>query len=108
MPQIVALPLIIEVATPDKKYVICQADYPGNYYAYGKSVNEDDVIWNRDRITESDRGWVKAISGADQFIFGYTPLHVLLQFANQHYIDTGAVFTGNLTLLQIQGGESYL
>lgn len=66
-------------------------------------MNEDDVIWNRDRITESDRGWVKAISGADQFIFGHTPLHLPLQFANQHYIDTGAVFTGNLTLLQIQG-----
>lgn len=108
LPQIVALPLIIEVATPGKKYVICHADYPGNYYAYGKLVNEDDVIWNRDRITASDHGQVEAISGADLFIFGHTPLHLPLQFANQHYIDTGAVFTGNLTLLQIQGDESLL
>lgn len=108
LPQIVALPLIIEVATPGKKYVICHADYPGNYYAHGKSVNADDVIWNRDRITASDHGRVETISGADQFIFGHTPLHMPLQFANQHYIDTGAVFTGNLTLLQIQGGESHL
>lgn len=108
LPQIVALPLIIEVATPGKKYVICHADYPGNYYAYGKSVNEDDVIWNRDRITVSDHGQVEAISGADQFIFGHTPLKTPLQFANQHYIDTGAVFTGNLTLLQIQRGRLQL
>ncbi|ECI5354329.1 serine/threonine protein phosphatase [Salmonella enterica subsp. enterica] len=106
--KVAALPLIIEVSTPDKKYVICHADYPGNHYAYGKPVNEDDVVWSRERITASDHGRVESISGADQFIFGHTPLHLPLQFANQHYIDTGAVFTGNLTLLQIQGGDTHL
>ncbi|WP_336220509.1 metallophosphoesterase [Citrobacter amalonaticus] len=101
LPQIVALPLIIEVATLGKTHVICHADYPGKHYGYGKPVNEDDVMWSRDRITTSDHGQVETISGADQFIFGHTPLHLPLQFANQHYIDTGAVFTGNLTLLQV-------
>lgn len=69
-------------------------------------MNEDDVVWSRERITASDHGRVEPISGADQFVFGHTPLHLPLQFANQHYIDTGAVFTGNLTLLQIQGGDT--
>lgn len=108
LPKVAALPLIIEVATAGKKYVICHADYPGNHYAYGQSVNEDDVIWSRARITKSVHGRVESISGADQFIFGHTPLRTSLQFANQHYIDTGAVFTGNLTLLQIQGDGTYL
>lgn len=102
LPLIDALPLVIEVQTDNQTIVICHADYPGDHYAYGKPVNEDDVIWNRDRITASDHGEIKSISGADQFIFGHTPLHLSLQFASQHYIDTGAVITGNLTLLQIQ------
>ena len=28
-----------------------------------------------------------------------------LKYANQMYIDTGAVFGGRLTLLQVQGGD---
>lgn len=27
-----------------------------------------------------------------------------MKYANQMYIDTGAVFCGNLTLVQVQGG----
>ncbi|EPJ2472299.1 serine/threonine protein phosphatase, partial [Klebsiella pneumoniae] len=48
---------------------------------------------------------VNEISGADLFIFGHTPTHQPSQYANQMYIDTGAVFCGRLTLVQIQGGE---
>ncbi|MDW4607744.1 hypothetical protein NQ312_24980, partial [Escherichia coli] len=45
----------------------------------------------------------KEIKGADTFIFGHTPAVKPLKFANQMYIDTGAVFCGNLTLIQVQG-----
>ncbi|HFZ8994370.1 TPA: metallophosphoesterase [Citrobacter freundii] len=106
LPKVAALPLIIEVATQDEKYVICHADYPDDSYAFGKPVNKDEVIWNRKRITAADGERVKTISGADRFIFGHTPLRAPLQRANQYYIDTGAVFTGNLTLLQIQRGDT--
>ena len=37
--------------------------------------------------------------------FGHTPAHQPIQYANQMYIDTGAVFCGRLTLVQIQGGD---
>ena len=37
------------------------------------------------------------------FIFGHTQAVKPLKFANQMYIDTGAVFCGNLTLIQVQG-----
>ncbi|MGB7803543.1 MAG: hypothetical protein WBL83_20815 [Buttiauxella sp.] len=112
MPQIAALPLVIEVTIQSNRFVICHADYPDNHYIFGKPVNEEAILWSRDRIVESSNGQIKAISGADQFIFGHTPLQTPLQtpqqFANQYYIDTGAVFVGNLTLLQIQGGDSQL
>lgn len=102
LPLIDTLPLVIEVQTANQTIVICHADYPGDHYAYGKPVNEEAVLWDRDRITASDHGEIKSIGGADLFIFGHTSLKRPLQFANQHYIDTGAVVTGNLTLLQIQ------
>ncbi|MWT22993.1 serine/threonine protein phosphatase [Escherichia coli] len=97
------LPLIIELVSKGKKYVICHADYPCDEYEFGKSVDHQQVIWNRERISNSQDGIVKEIKGADTFIFGHTPAVKPLKFANQMYIDTGAVFCGNLTLIQVQG-----
>lgn len=103
LPRVEALPLIIELASGDKKYVICHADYPHNEYEFGKPVDADQVIWSRERITNlmNDRGC--EITGADAFIFGHTPAKAHLKFWNLNYIDTGAVFCGNLTLRQLQG-----
>ncbi|MGD3043126.1 serine/threonine protein phosphatase, partial [Escherichia coli] len=86
-----------------KKYVICHADYPCDEYEFGKPVDHQQVIWNRERISNSQNGIVKEIKGADTFIFGHTSAVKPLKFANQMYIDTGAVFCGNLTLIQVQG-----
>ncbi|UIW10311.1 serine/threonine protein phosphatase [Flyfo siphovirus Tbat2_3] len=97
------LPLIIEVSTASQKVVICHADYPTDFYEYGRPINEEQVIWNRERVSQSIDGYAGEISGADLFIFGHTPAGQPMRFANQLYIDTGAVFCGNLTLHQIQG-----
>lgn len=99
------LPLIIELVSGDKKYVICHADYPHNEYEFGKPVSAEHVIWSRERITGlmNDRGC--EITGADAFIFGHTPSKAHMKFWNLNYIDTGAVFCGNLTLRQLQGEE---
>ena len=102
--RVAYLPLIIELVTGDKKVVICHADYPHNEYAFDKPVPEEMVIWNRERVSDAQDGIVKEITGADLFIFGHTPAREPLKYANQMYIDTGAVFCGNLTLVQIQGG----
>jgi serine/threonine protein phosphatase 1 len=104
VPKVAALPLIIEVMTEGKKVVICHADYPHNEYAYDKPVDAEQVIWNRERVSAAQDGIVNEISGADLFIFGHTP-RASLKYANQMYIDTGAVFCGRLTLVQIQGGD---
>ncbi|KGB01490.1 serine/threonine-protein phosphatase [Enterobacteriaceae bacterium ATCC 29904] len=102
--KVAALPLIIELVTGDRKVVICHADYPHNEYQFDKPVPEEMVIWNRDRVSDAQDGNVSEITGADLFIFGHTPARQPLKFANQMYIDTGAVFCGNLTIRQLQGG----
>lgn len=99
------LPLIIELVIGDRKVVICHADYPHNEYEFNKPVPEEMVIWNRERISDAQDGIVSEITGADLFIFGHTPARQSLNYANQMYIDTGAVFCGNLTLVQVQGGD---
>lgn len=99
--KVAELPLIIELSKGGKKFVICHADYPGFEYEYGKEVDPEQVIWNRERVSCAMDGHVKAIPGADLFIFGHTPARTPLRYANQLYIDTGAVFTGNLTLFNL-------
>lgn len=95
------LPLIIELEKGRKKYVICHADYPSDEYEFGKLVDAEQVIWNRERISNAMDGVVIEITGADAFIFGHTPARNPLVYTNQMYIDTGAVFCGNLTLVSI-------
>ncbi|EFB6684609.1 serine/threonine protein phosphatase [Escherichia coli] len=104
LPKITNLPMIIELVTGNKKIVICHADYPHNEYAFDKPVPEEMVIWNRERVSDAQDGIVSEITGADLFIFGHTPAHHPLVYANQMYIDTGAVFCGNLTLTKVQEG----
>ena len=100
-----ALPLIIEVEKGGKKFVICHADYPHDEYEYGKPVDSQQAIWSRERISLSIDGFSSSISGADLFIFGQTPALQPMRIKNQLYIDTGAVFNGNLTLYELSGGE---
>lgn len=100
--RIAELPLIIEVVTGDKKMVICHADYPDDHYAFNKPVDPFQVVWNRQRINRAQRGSMCLIGGADQFFFGHTPVRKPFKSTNQLYIDTGAVFCGNLTLVQLQ------
>lgn len=95
------LPLIIELEKGGKKFVICHADYPSDEYEFGKLVDAELVIWNRERVSWSMDGKSKEIKSADLFIFGHTPAMSPMRYSNQVYIDTGAVFTGHLTLINI-------
>lgn len=94
------LPLIIEVNAGGKKTVISHADYPSDEYEFGKPVDEQYVIWSRERIGDEN---VREIKGADLFLFGHTPMiKGIEKRANQEYIDTGAVFGYGLTMRQIK------
>ncbi|MCX2590177.1 metallophosphoesterase, partial [Proteus penneri] len=94
------LPFIIEVNTNGKKTVIAHADYPSDEYEFGKPVDEQYVIWSRERIGDDN---AREIKGADLFLFGHTPMiKGIEKRANQEYIDTGAVFGYGLTMRQIK------
>lgn len=107
LPKVEELPLIIELEKNGKMFVICHADYPHDEYEFGKQLDAEQVIWNRNRVNSSIDlvNTVPVtdlfIPGADLFIFGHTPARQPMRFSNQLYIDTGAVFTGNLTLINI-------
>nr|WP_201747617.1 metallophosphoesterase [Enterobacter hormaechei] len=97
------LPFIIELSTSGQKTVIAHADYPAESYQFGQDIPLHEVIWRRTRIINAQDNIGGPITGADRFVFGHTPARSPLTFWNQHYIDTGAVFSGNLTLMQLQG-----
>lgn len=97
-----ALPLIIELSAGGKTIIIAHADYPSASYRWQKPVDKHQVVWSRERLNRHMRGQSEAITGADAFYFGHTPLKAPQDFANQHYIDTGMVFGNRLTLVQVQ------
>lgn len=97
------LPLILELHCHSKKIIVCHADYPLNEYATSQPVPETNVLWSRERVRAIKGGDDDAtnITGADLFIFGHTPLGNPLSVGNICYIDTGAVFNGQLTIINI-------
>ncbi|KMK17781.1 serine/threonine protein phosphatase [Pluralibacter gergoviae] len=97
------LPHVIELESGGEKIVVCHADYPSNQYEYGKQLSAEDAIWSRRRVSDAMDAVGGEILGADKFIFGHTPAQKPMKNWNQYYIDTGAVFTGNLTLMKLQG-----
>ncbi|HFL1154757.1 protein-serine/threonine phosphatase [Escherichia coli] len=94
------LPFILEVHSRTGKHVIAHADYPDDVYEWQKDVDLHQVLWSRSRLGERPKG--QGIKGADHFWFGHTPLRHRVDIGNLHYIDTGAVFGGELTLVQLQ------
>ncbi|ELW1648364.1 protein-serine/threonine phosphatase [Enterobacter oligotrophicus] len=97
-----ALPHIIETTCANGLNVIAHADYPAPEYVWNKPVSAQRVLWDRDRLMGLMAGKGQGITGADHFWFGHTPIERRYDFNNLHYIDTGAVFGGVLTLVQLQ------
>lgn len=96
------LPLVMEVDALSGVHVIAHADYPDHHYEWQKTVDWHRVLWDRQRLSDHLAGRHSVIEGADHFWFGHTPLKHRYDAGNQHYIDTGAVFGGDLTLVQLQ------
>ncbi len=96
------LPWIIDIACRNGLNVVAHADYPAAHYVRDRPVDKHRVVWDRSRISNLIAGQGQGITGADHFWFGHTPLDKRLDFGSLHYIDTGAVFGGTLTLVQLQ------
>lgn len=100
--QCAQLPYIIELRCSESVHVIAHADYPAAEYHWGNAVDSESVLWRRDRLNQLLCGKGEKIAGADHFWFGHTPLKRRFDALNLHYIDTGAVFGGELTLVKLQ------
>lgn len=99
------LPLAIEVETPDGLVGIIHAECPLDDWNLFKSLmasNQDYfnevAIWSRKRITA---GYVAPVAGLHKLYVGHTPVKHEYQLGNVHYIDTGACFGYDLTVVQI-------
>ncbi|PXW48146.1 serine/threonine protein phosphatase 1 [Erwinia sp. AG740] len=100
--QTAQLPYVIDIETATQRTVVAHADYPADSYQFDQPLPWAQVLWNRQRLSQAMAGIGKPIVGADAFLFGHTPLRTPLMFGNIHYIDTGAVFGGELTLYCVQ------
>lgn len=68
-------------------------------YSYARQP-EDHLMWSRDRVkkTMSSDAMIKNI---DRVFMGHTPLNAPKHLGNCSWIDTGAVFGGHFTLIDI-------
>ena len=64
----------------------------------GDSSATDDMIWGRRRVFA---GKCSPVAGVSWVISGHTPLDEMTVLGNSVFIDTGAFFSGNLTLLNL-------
>lgn len=109
---LITLPLGIEVDTAAGLVGIVHAECPfddwdmfrvslaeANLRAAARKRCEATALWARERVTE---GNATLVSGLRALIVGHTPVPEPQLLGNVHYIDTGAVFGGAFTLLDLE------
>lgn len=57
-----------------------------------------DLIWNRDLLKYGDP---RVIENVYKIYHGHTPTNKVVELGNRVYIDTGAVWTGQLTIIKL-------
>lgn len=109
-----SLPYIIEMSIGTTKIGIIHADVPiddweelkdvvEQGYYIGSSKITDVLTWSRATAKKIiNNVYVPSITNIDHVYLGHTVIHTPLTSGNIHLIDTGAVFTGNVTLLRVK------
>lgn len=93
------LPLGIEVETAIGTFGIVHAEVPASDWRRLREPNkaaQEVALWARERIEDGD---TSRVEGIDRVYVGHTPLQRPVQLGNVHYIDTGAVFGGQITIV---------
>lgn len=104
-----SLPILIQVETKSGSVGIVHAEYPmgtwtdrrgHSYTPQFTKIFRDNCIWSRDRYTDHDES---IVAGIDRIYVGHTPIRDtgIKVLGNHHYIDTGAVFGGPLTIIEL-------
>lgn len=99
------LPVAIELETAAGLVGIVHADCPRRDWSgmvaaldAGDERVENACLWSRSRIKS---GYAEPVEGVQMVIVGHTPLKSVCWLGNVFHIDTGAVFGGELTVLDI-------
>lgn len=111
----IELPLVIQVETKDGLVGITHAathfadwniltdflqDKSDSEYMLKEDWNDfyQDLIWNRDLMKY---GNPMVIENVYKVYHGHTPTNKVVELGNRVYIDTGAVWTGQLTIIKL-------
>lgn len=95
------LPLSMTVETEGGSVGICHANMQEEDWAAVLDPDDritQDILWGRRRISYGDKTPVK---GVDKVFLGHTPVKEPVVLGNCHYIDTGACFGGELTIVEV-------
>ncbi|MDH0033061.1 MULTISPECIES: metallophosphoesterase [unclassified Acinetobacter] len=109
------LPIILEIHHNQKTYGFVHADIhindweefkqevlKNNYFIKGEQSAMQIALWHRGRVRFSKYNPAyKMVTGVDEIYFGHTVVKEPIQHENCFFIDTGAVFGGSLTVLEI-------
>jgi len=110
------LPITIEIDHQIGKIGIVHADCPySDWHSFVNVLSSDEsdesdniiyemsitekAIWSRTRFQKQDTSNVK---GVERIYVGHTPIKEWTILGNVYFIDTGCVFGGKLTLLEIK------
>ncbi|MER8077389.1 metallophosphoesterase [Acinetobacter pittii] len=110
------LPIILEIQHKQKKYGFIHADIhinnwdefkqeilKSNYFIAGEQSAMQIALWHRGRVRSSNYNPAyKIVTGVDEIYFGHTVVKEPVQCQNCFFIDTGAVFGGALTILELK------
>lgn len=110
------LPYAIEIDTSRGRVGIVHADIGGDSWdefvaeLTGADSNNkrkritEICLWSRSRVQAASAGYPTIrIRDLERLIVGHTPMKVDTWLENVHYIDTGAVYGRELTIVQIDG-----
>jgi serine/threonine protein phosphatase 1 len=95
---VAGLPYGIEIETPQGHVGLIHAEVPHDDWHLVESGDARTMLWARERL---EQGRTDPVRGIDQVVCGHTPVKTPVRLGNVHYIDTGAYFTGNLTLIEL-------
>ncbi len=104
--KIKEIPIAIELEVGDITVGVVHAEVPyDNWKTFIKELNEknpenmiSDAVWSRTKIDTMDKTKVKGIK---EVYVGHTIIENPIKLGNVNYIDTGAFYYGNMTLIDL-------
>lgn len=104
--QCQTLPLVLEVQYQGLNYGFVHGDIEHHdWNTFKAQINDHQsreiILWGRSRIRNSARKKIDVITGIDYVFLGHTVVDLVTKRHNCYFIDTGAVFGAQLTVLEI-------